>query len=177
MCVTLTLPADDIPTWTVIINERYVNFLHKIDGFIVEAKADDVSKKSTFSISDGKLKSRKKQILIITIFTNGTVMVQGNSFLKWKMFDLPNLIDISEGKKETKDEVESFANFLRDISLAQTIPLPDDEVSTILTHEREESCSKTQESSPNQLGADKKTNCIIQQLLERLESLEANNKN
>ncbi len=104
-CVTLALPVDEIPAWSVIINERYVNSLHKIDGFIVQAKIDDCSQKSTYSIFDGKFKSRKKPLLTITIFSNGTLMTQGNSFLKWKIFDLPNLTEIKEGKKQPSEKL------------------------------------------------------------------------
>ncbi len=92
-CTTITVPADEVGSWTDLLKTRYDDHLQRIDGFTVQSKSDEGSKRSTFSIYDHKSNS-KKPILTITIFSTGTIMAQGKAFQSWKSADLDILMDM-----------------------------------------------------------------------------------
>ncbi len=111
-CVTLFVPPDEVPSWISVFTERYAEFLQRVDGFLVELKSEDGTNKTVYSILDHRL-NPKKPILTITIFSNGTIMAQGNAFMKWKVTDLDNIIRIIELKESPDFEITSFIDSLR----------------------------------------------------------------
>ncbi len=77
MCIMINVPAEDISSWIALFKERYLDFLQRNDGFLVQFRNDDAKKATIISIFDNySLKKSKKAVLTLSIFSTGTIMAQ-----------------------------------------------------------------------------------------------------
>ena len=181
-CITIVSPADEIPSWTSLLDGRYGNHLNRVDGLTVEKK-DDNGKKTSFTIINHSAKRPKKPVLTLTLYSTGTIMAhaQETALTIWKKLEIENLFKAKEGGLKPRDSLESFIESLQIdnsvVPLPENIPLPKDDSDSeseinVDTNETEQK-SELEASSSDNYSQEKQLN----QILDRLSNLEGENKN
>ena len=181
-CITIVSPADEIRSWTSLLDERYGNHLNRVDSLAVEKK-DDNGKKTSFTIINHSAKKPKKPVLTLILYSTGTIMAQApeTALANWKKFEIENLFKVKEGGLKPQDSLENFVESLQiansGVPLPENIPLPNDESDSeseinVETNETEQKIELVASSS-DKYPQDEHFN----QILDRLSNLESENKN
>ena len=131
-CITIVSPADEIPSWTSLLDECYGNHLNRIDGLTVEKK-DDNGKKTALTIINLSVKRPKKPVLTLTLYSTGSIMAhaQETALTNRKKLEIENLFKVKEGGLKPQDSLENFIESLQIdnpvVPSPENIPLPKDD--------------------------------------------------